>query len=356
MPITRHHSGRWLYQFDRVLPHAGRTRANKLLPQGWTKHQAQEYDRVESARLYALASGVTPAAEPLIDDAVLLYLTEHAPSLKNHTDIEGALAILHPHYTGRPLSMLPAIALGYATEQAGILAPATVRNRLAYLRAACRWAWKRHSLGQHDPAERMQLPKVSNTRQFYFDHAAMLQLARTIKANPGHSKKNADRTWQAHRASRSVLRVAFYTGLRVAEVLRAQPVQAMGQPALLLADTKNGAPHIVPVHPRIAHLVRAKTWPPKVTKWVVSKHFKAAARALGLEHLRFHDSRHSAASEMINNGVDLNTVGDVLNHKSHASTKRYAHLATTRLQTAIGQIGKRTSVNNPQPAPSQKAA
>ncbi|KXJ63044.1 hypothetical protein AXY46_03230 [Achromobacter xylosoxidans] len=40
-----------------------------------------------------------------------------------------------------------------------------------------------------------------------------------------------------------------------------------------------------------------------------------------LGHLRFHDLRHSAASEMINvNKVDLYTTGAVLGHKSAAST------------------------------------
>ena len=62
MSITRHaRTGRWMYQFDRVI--AGqRQRANKLLPAGWTRAQAQEFDRLESARLHAIATGVTQSA------------------------------------------------------------------------------------------------------------------------------------------------------------------------------------------------------------------------------------------------------------------------------------------------------
>ncbi|MNY47762.1 hypothetical protein D3C86_1830530 [compost metagenome] len=48
------------------------------------------------------------------------------------------------------------------------------------------------------------------------------------------------------------------------------------------------------------------------------------------------------ASEMINAKVDLYTVGAVLGHKSAASTKRYAHLATDAMKTALGQIGKKS--------------
>ena len=48
-----------------------------------------------------------------------------------------------------------------------------------------------------------------------------------------------------------------------------------------------------------------------------------AREAAGHPDTKFHDLRHGAASEMINAGIDLFTVGGVLGHKSVASTKRY---------------------------------
>jgi integrase len=335
MPITRHHTGRWLFQFDRVIPGAGRQRANRLLPQGWTRAQAQAYDQRETARLYELATG-GERPEPLIEDAVLLYLQQHAPTLKNCHDIEGALAILLPHFAGKKLSALPDVARDYA--KGADVKPATVRNRLAYLRAACRWAWKHHGLGEHDPAERMVLPKVKNARHVYLTREQAVRVFRRMGL----------------RWSRDAARVAFYTGWRISEVLSAKPVQAGAEWVLVLEDSKNGQPRIVPVHHRIVHLVRDH-WPPKVTKWTVSKEVKAALRDEGLGHARLHDLRHSAASEMINAGVDLYTVGGVLGHKSAVSTARYAHLATDRLRMAVGKIGGRRG-EIPQPAPQAKAA
>jgi integrase len=335
MPITRHHSGRWLFQFDRVIPGAGRQRANRVLPKGWTRAQAQAYDQRETARLYELATG-GDRPEPLIDDAVLLYLEQHAPGLKNHNDIVGALAILQPAYTGKPLSKLPDVARDYI--KSADVSPGTVRNRLAYLRAACRWAWKHHDICEHDPAERMVLPKVKNARHVYLSRAEMLRVARAMGL-----------TW-----SRDAARVAFYTGWRISEVLQALPIETPSGLALAIPDTKNGQPRIVPVHRRITHLVRGD-WPPAVTKWTVSKAVKAAYRLVGLGHARLHDLRHSAASEMINAGVDLYTVGGVLGHKSAVSTARYAHLAQERLRDAVGKIGGRP-VKRPQPGPEAKAA
>lgn len=332
MPITRHHSGRWLFQFDRVIPGAGRQRANRLLPQGWTRAQAQAYDQREVARLYDLATG-GPRERHLIEDAVLLYLEQHAPRLKNKHDLEGALALLLPFYEGKPMGQLPDVAREFA-EKADVAA-GTVRNRLAYLRAACRWAWKHHGMGEHDPAERMVLPTVKNARHVYLSRTQAVRVFRRMGL-----------TW-----SRDAARVAFYTGWRISEVLQALPVETPSGLALGIPDTKNGQPRMVPVHRRIAHLVRDH-WPPAVTKWTASKAVKTALRGVGLGHARLHDLRHSAASEMINAGVDLYTVGGVLGHKSAISTARYAHLAQDRLREAVGKIGAKKS----QPGPLVKAA
>lgn len=333
MPITRHHTGRWLYQFDRVV--AGRRqRANRLLPAGWTRAQAQAFDQRETARLYDAATGARQP-EPLISDAVLAYLRQHAPSLKNRHDLEGALALLLPWYEGKTMGQLPDVARQYATDAAGTIAPGTVRNRLAYLRAACRWAWKHLAMGEHDPAERMVLPSVRNARHVYLTRAQMLQVARAMGLS-----------W-----SRDAVRLAFYTGWRINEILSAQAQDTPAGPVLSITDSKNGRPRIVPVHPKVQHLVRSH-WPLQVTAWTVSKEAKTAFRAVGLGHARLHDLRHSAASAMINAGVDLFTVGGVLGHKSATSTQRYAHLATATLAAAVATISGKKS----QPGEHAKAA
>lgn len=327
MPITRHHSGQWLFQFDRVIPGAGRQRANRVLPKGWSRADANAYDQKESARLYALATGVKQQRH-LIEDAVLVYLQQHAVNLKNHADILSALEILQPFYAGKAMDQLAEVADEYREKAIGEnnkpLQPATIKNRLAYLRAACRWAWKNKKMGEHDPAERMILPKVSNARHIYLSREQALRVFRSMGLS-----------W-----SRDAARVAFYTGWRISEVLSAIPVESHHGLALSIPDTKNGLPRMVPVHSKIEHLVR-RHWPPQVTKWTVSKELKKALKAQGLGHARLHDLRHSAASEMINADVDLYTVGAVLGHKSQVSTARYAHLAQAKLRRAVGQIGNR---------------
>jgi integrase len=270
---------------------------------------------------------------------VLLYLQEHAVTLKNEQDIIGALALLQPFYAGKGLEQLAEVAEEYRKkacgEDGGPIKPATIHNRLAYLRAACRWAWKTKKMGEHDPAERMVLPKVKNARHVYLTRAQAVSVFRAMGL-----------TW-----ARDAARVAFYTGWRISEVLEAEAVETPSGLALAIPDSKNGQPRMVPVHDRIVHLVR-RHWPPQVTKWTVSKEVKAALRAVGLGHARLHDLRHSAASEMINAGVDLYRVGGVLGHKSSVSTARYAHQAQETLREAVSKIGGRKL----QPAGKKKAA
>lgn len=74
----------------------------------------------------------------------------------------------------------------------------------------------------------------------------------------------------------------------------------------------------------------------------IQRSFQRARAVCGLGHIHFHDLRHSAASELINAGVDLFTVGRVLGHKDPRSTQRYSHLAIDTLTAAAGKIGKKS--------------
>ena len=60
-----------------------------------------------------------------------------------------------------------------------------------------------------------------------------------------------------------------------------------------------------------------------------------ARDAAGLADLHIHDLRHSAASFMINAGIDLFAVGRILGHADHQSTMRYSHLANDTLMAAV---------------------
>lgn len=322
MPIYRDKKrGRYVFEFDRYIG-GQRVRATKTLPKTWTQAQAQAFDRREVDRLAATANGIGPEAD--IEAAVEFYLRDKGPGLKAGGEIERELALIYPFYQGRPLSALSdvckAIAIKSKSQRDGRkLAPATIKKRIRYLTSACRWGWKMAAMGEHDPGERVTVPTVSNERHVYTDRAGMLRICLACP----------------NRKVRAAIRIAFYTGLRLSEVHRAERIDG----CLVLADTKNGRRHYVPVHAKIASAVSVSLYSVSYT----SQLFRKARTAAGMPHFHFHDLRHSAASEMINNDVDLFTVGEVLNHKSAASTKRYAHLKQDRRIAAVAVIGRKAA-------------
>lgn len=65
-----------------------------------------------------------------------------------------------------------------------------------------------------------------------------------------------------------------------------------------------------------------------------------ARRKAGLPDFRFHDLRHSAATELLKAGVDSRVVASVLGHKTLAMVKRYAHTTPELLVEAVDRASK----------------
>jgi integrase len=73
--------------------------------------------------------------------------------------------------------------------------------------------------------------------------------------------------------------------------------------------------------------LRNREWLPAVE---LADRKRADAGIDPIGHVRWHDLRHSYASWLIQDGVSLQTVCDLLGHASVLVTQRYAHLATTQ--------------------------
>ena len=68
--------------------------------------------------------------------------------------------------------------------------------------------------------------------------------------------------------------------------------------------------------------------------------FKTACRNAGITNLRLHDLRHTAATKMIEAGIDLVTVSRILGHSSIQMTMRYAHPTPENMQRAVDKLSE----------------
>jgi site-specific recombinase XerD len=68
----------------------------------------------------------------------------------------------------------------------------------------------------------------------------------------------------------------------------------------------------------------------------ISKTFKKACREAGIDKdIHFHSLRHSFASNLVQKGVNLYTIKELLGHSSISTTEIYAHLNMDALKEAI---------------------
>lgn len=166
------------------------------------------------------------------------------------------------------------------------------------------------------------------------------------------SAEEASRLREAVAASQNsqlqhIVGLLLLTGARLRELLDAKWENVdIKRQSWLIPTSKTGKPRHVPLSTAalaiIEQLPRFKDCPWLVPNpetrlpFVSIKHgWQRAIREARLPGLRLHDLRHSAASFMVNSGVDLFAVGKVLGHASYQSTQRYSHLANDTLLKAV---------------------
>jgi integrase len=72
----------------------------------------------------------------------------------------------------------------------------------------------------------------------------------------------------------------------------------------------------------------------------ITKSWGSLRKNASLRDFRFHDLRHHFASRLVQSGVDLNTVRELLGHADLKMVLRYAHLAPGGLASAVEKVAR----------------
>ncbi len=315
----------------------GGARVFERLPRFATKADGQAREAIIRRDLWE-RSALGRKDEPSLAAAIELWLRATEPDRKDKLNPRRNAVHLRPFVEGRGLREVGQAAQAAITAWSGkstpkkngarqeskedglptTLSPATVNRRLDVLRAAARWAWKQ-GLVTENLSGRVPRLREENARQVYLTPAQVRKLAESA---PSETCKAA-------------IMIAAYSGLRASELLSltATPTRAA---SLTVNVSKTGKPRLVPVSSTCRPYLRAL--PLGISYRFLIGQFWEARRKAGMEHVHWHDLRHTTASLLVNAGVDLFTIGKILGHSSPATTARYSHLNDASLKKAMAKL------------------
>lgn len=154
--------------------------------------------------------------------------------------------------------------------------------------------------------------------------------------------------------------LALRTGMRRGELqgLRVGDIDSW-RSRISIPISKAGSSRHIPVMPRVIEAlgrlaqgkrpedllltdVNGRPW----THTMMRRRHRQAVRRSGLPWFRFHDLRHTFASDMLASGAQLTVIQKILGHASIKTTQIYAHLVPKFLESELKNYGSYVSDNN----------
>ena len=141
-----------------------------------------------------------------------------------------------------------------------------------------------------------------------------------------------------HAYLKPILIMALNTAMRKGEILNMTwDCVNFEKNEISALNTKNGKKNTIPMSSKLRktllelykiqnHNKYVFTNPYTGTKYTdIKKSFKTVCKLANVKNLRFHDLRHTGATRMVDAGVPLPVVKQILNHANIQTTMRYAH-------------------------------
>ena len=217
--------------------------------------------------------------------------------------------------------------------------PATVNRYLATLKHMFTKAgdWE---MVQEETLKRVRKVKLSQENNRRLRFLSVEEAETIVKVAEPHLKP--------------ILVMALNTGMRRGEILGLRWEQVdLKHGYLLLDKTKSGKRREIPTNSSVSEMLQSLYvkrrgdmsfvfYHPETGQRYqsVKRAFGTACRRAGIHDFRFHDLRHTFASHLIMNGIDITTVSNLLGHASLTMTLRYSHLSPSHLHGAVNILPK----------------
>jgi len=278
----------------------------------------------------------TPQRDVPFDSFVTEYLEGERLRLRAFAEYQRHGRVWIDRFGHRPLrGVLPRDVQTWATRRRAEVEPATVNRELSFLRRVFSVALA-NALVERNPVKAVK---------FFHEPSCRVRFL-TEDEEPRLREQLDPSQWQ-------IVEFAFNTGLRQSEQfgLRWEHVNLANR-VLTIPRSKHGGARHVPLNDSATAILRSL--PSRFhSRWVFpsgtgktplnrtnfrQRVFNPAVREARIENFRWHDLRHTFASRLAMKGVDLNSIRELMGHKTLAMTLRYAHLSQSHLHHAVKQL------------------
>lgn len=158
----------------------------------------------------------------------------------------------------------------------------------------------------------------------------------------------------------AIIQLMYSCALRVSEVinLKVEDIQKTTN-LIKIVNAKGGKSAFVPVPVETKNLLREyyKTFKP--TNYLFQGQFKQQYSASSIRkifnkalanqkihrRIRLHDIRHSRATHLLENGMDIKILKELLRHRKIETTERYTHLTTKTLLNSMQKADAQIKTN-----------
>ncbi len=286
--------------------------------------------------------GIVPQANPLFDEVLADYLEAAQRQRDISRDIYAGRSLATAFAGCAIRSIKPADMDQYLEgRRATGISDSTLKREVAVLKAAINWANRKRHSDLPNPAAKLELSEPPGRVRWLAPEQAEELIA--------VARKN-------HRAPHlsDFIQLALHTGMRKGEMLELEWSRVDFSQNLIYLDTqKNGQRGSVPLNQvaRQALLNRARFRAeqcPAAPHVFCDRHgqrmgnvqrsFVSACAAAGIADFHIHDLRHTTAAWLVQAGVPLLDVSNLLRHRSIEMTQRYAHLAPTSARNAVAKL------------------
>lgn len=249
-----------------------------------------------------------------IDEGLVKWLEEYVPYLSGAKTYHSHVRAILPFSKGMPISEIYSVAYTLKKEllKQG-KKPATINRKLSVLKrvatlANTEWKWLKES-----PYKKIVNLPENNERDVSLTHDEVQQISDHCHCE----------------LTKALVIFAAYTGLRTAEIRRLTKFSLKGN--ILHVDGKGNKKRFIPLHPPEVEFIE-KHIPIKFCEGYIKRNFRSAADMAGLNHVKFHDLRHTFGTWLAKEKTPLNRIMSLMGHTTVMMAQRYINMCVEDFQ------------------------